>query len=42
MQVNPQEVPEQVAVAFAGGAQGVQDEPQVDVLLFDEQVPLQL
>jgi hypothetical protein len=42
LQVNPQEVPEQVAVAFAGGVQGVHDEPQVAVLVFDEQVPLQL
>jgi len=42
VQVNPHDVPLQVAVAFAGGTHGVHDVPQVLVLEFEEQVPLQL
>jgi hypothetical protein len=35
LQLNPHEVPSQVAVAFAGGAHGVQEPPHVivDMLL---------
>jgi hypothetical protein len=42
LHVDPQEVPSQVAVLLAGTGHAVHDEPQVAVLVFDEQVPLQL
>ena len=43
VQVNPHDVPLQVAVALAGGTHGAHDVvPQLLTLLFDEQVPLQL
>jgi hypothetical protein len=37
LQVNPQVVPLQVAVAFAGGVHGVQNVPQVEMLVLDAQ-----
>jgi len=40
MQVKPQLVPLQVAVALAGGTHGVQLVPQVLTLPFDTQAPL--
>ena len=42
VQVKPHDEPLQVAVALAGGTHGVHDVPQLLVLVFDEQVPLQL
>jgi len=34
LQLNPHDVPSHVGVAFAGGVQGVQNVPHVEVLLF--------
>lgn len=41
LQVNPQVVPSQVAVALGTAEQGTQDNPQVLALVFCWQVPLQ-
>jgi hypothetical protein len=41
LQVNPHVVPLQIAVAFAGGVQGVQSVPQVETLVLDAQAPEQ-
>jgi hypothetical protein len=41
LQVNPHDVPSQVAVALAGTVQAVHEAPQVAVALFAEQLPLQ-
>jgi hypothetical protein len=35
LQPNPHDVPSHVAVAFAGGVHGVQNVPQVEVLMFE-------
>jgi len=40
LQTKPQAVPLQVAVAFAGAVQGVQEEPQLAVLLLLTHAPL--
>ena len=42
LHVNPQDVPSQVAFAFAGGVQTMQEEPQVLMSVASEHVPLQL
>jgi hypothetical protein len=39
LQLNPQVVPSQVAVAFAGGMQGVQADPHALTLLFAAHAP---